>query len=714
MTAMAKNHFHGIQSESQRGTALAMALHVVLLAAVFVQVVYLASRHRLRFDLTSDGLYSLTDSTRTLLTKLDKQLLVEAYFSPKEKLPVALRDTRAVLDNFLDELVQLGKGRVVVQRFDPNEDKVIAERCQRLGVQPADLRGGTATSVSFDRHWQGLRFVYGGGKQKVLSQLAPQSSFVAEAAITPAIKEVVTETKHKFGFMEWPAQATGQQQPGGIGWNTLRTIDPVAKRYDFQNYKDEDGALLPPDLQTLFLFRPKDLTDRQKYVLDQFVVKGGTLVVFADAAEYAIGPQRSFTKMPLQIDAAGSQRKFTDQLLHYGIEWRQKVLADMSQDAFMPRDRLQMPQEYLSLPQQSMMGTMYSTVPYPYFFHAVGGDWSRVADQLAKDDKGQVDAALAEQFRKTLQPGLPSDEFLFKAYKQLGRGPGFYWPTWVGLRQKAGGVVDLPAGVAGKVLMWSSPAMLAEEPPANLDPLGQGDMQRRTEQLQRFQQKLAERMRSEPRQQAPLMVDLRGTFASFFAGAERPKRPSEIKEEEAKKAADAAKDAPPKDGEQKPAEPKDAIGPEPSKPATADAPQAPPEAELVAQGERPGRIVVIGDSDFLRDDFVRGDYRQAGGPWSIPTSGPQFFVQMLDWLAEDRDLVDLQSRAQTDRTLKFVDSQGAITVDARQTEQAVASTTRWLRGLNIVVPALLLSLFGLAVTLARRAQKRSFLESLNQ
>lgn len=715
MTAMATNRTNGIRSTNERGSALAMALHVVLLAAVFGQIVYLASRHRLRFDLTSDGLYSLTDSTRLLLGKLDKQLLVEAYFSPKEKLPVALRDTRAVLDNFLDELVQLGGGRVVVQRFDPNEDKVIAERCQRIGVQPADLRGGTSTSVSFDRHWQGLRFVYGGGKQKVLPQLAPQSSFVAEAAITPAIKEVVTETKHKFGFMEWPAQAIGQQQPGGLGWNTLRTIDPVAKRFEFQNYKDEDGALLPADLQTLFLFRPKDLTDRQKYVLDQFVVKGGTLVVFADAAEYAIGPQRSFTKMPLQLDAAGSQKKFVDQLAHYGIDWRTKVLADMSQDAFMPRDRLQMPQEYLSMPVPSVMGTMYEVQQYPYFFHAVGGDWSRIADQLAKDDKGQVDAALAEQYRKQFQPGLPSDEFLFKAFKQLGRGPGFYWPTWTGLRQKAGGVVDLPDGVQGKVLMWSSPAALAEEPPQNLDPLGQGDMPRRIEQRSKFLQKLTERFRSEPRQQAPLMVDVRGTFGSFFAGADRPKRPSEIKEEEAKKAADAAKATDqPKDGAEKPAEQKEQFGPEPPKPDAAEAPKAPPEPDPVARGERSGRIVVIGDSDFVRDDFVRGDYRQAGGPWSIPTSGPQFFVQMLDWLAEDRDLVELQSRAQTDRTLKFVEGQSAIAADARQTEQAVASTTRWLRALNIVVPAVLLSLFGLAVALSRRAQKRSFLESLNQ
>lgn len=696
--------------QRQRGGALAMTLHCVLLACVLGQIVFLASRHRVRWDLTSDGLYSLTDSTRGLIGKLDKQLLIEAYFSPQEKLPVTYRDTRTVLDNFLDELVQLGKGRVVLQRFDPNSDKVITERCQRIGVKPLELRSGTSSSISVDRHWQGLRFVYGGGKQKVLEQPAPQSSFQAEALLTPAIKEVLTTEKHKFGYMEWQATAVGQQQPGGIGWNALRAHPDLMKRFEFQNYKDEDGALLPPDLQTLFLYRPKDLTDRQKYVLDQFVVRGGTLVVFADAAEYAIGPNRAFTKMPLALDAAGSEKKLLDQLLSYGIDWKPKVLADLSPDAYAPKDRFQGAQEYLSLPQNSPFGTQYQVVPYPYFFHAVARDWSTVADKFAETD-GKVDTAIAAQYRKDFVAGMPSDEFLFKTFKQIGRGPGFYWPTWVGLRQKAGDVLDLPEGITGKVLLWSSPAMLAEDPPQSLDPLGQGDMQRRNEQFGKFQQKLAERYKAEPRRQAPLMVDVRGRFTSFFAGGERPKRPSEIKEEEARKAADGKAAEAKQDGEVPADASKDVVGPEAPKPADAEVAKAPPEADMRKQGDKPGRIVVVGDSDFLRDDFVQNTYVQAGGPLS--RFGPAFFSQMLDWLAEDSDLVALQSRLPVDRTLTFVEAAGTPNADPRQAEQALASKTRWVRGLNIVLPAVLLALFGFVVMAIRRAQKRSFLESLN-
>jgi len=696
----------------QRGSTLAVALHMLLLACVLGQIVFLASRHRVRWDLTSDQMYSLTSSTRDLLGRLDRQLLIEAYFSPQEKLPVALRDTRTVLDNFLDELVQLGKGRVLVQRFDPNSDKSIADKCQRIGVQPADLRGGTASSVSFDRHWQGLRLVYD-GKQKVLPQIGPQTSFLAEAAITPAIKEVLSNAKRKFGYMEWPATAVGQQQPGGIGWNAVRTADDIAKRYEFQNFKDEDGALLPADLPTLLLFRPKELTDRQKYVIDQFVLRGGNLVIFADAVEYAVGPQRMFTRIPFQLDAAGSERKFQEQLLHYGIDWRQKLVADMSPQAFTPRDRMQAAQEYLALPQQTPWGRSYTPVTYPYFFHAVGGDWKTTADEVARLKHGdQPNAAIADQYRQQFQPGMPSDEFLFKVFKQFGRGPGFYWPTWVGLRQKAGYALDLPEGVTGKVLLWSSPLALVEEAPQSVDPLGRDlrDMQRVNDQFAKFAQKLEERKRTEPAQQAPLMVDVRGNFRSFFAGGERPKRPSEIKEAEANKAA-ADEGEKPADADVAKAD--DPIGPLPPKDAASEdeaASKAPPELDMLAASERPGRIVVLGDADFLRDDLVQGAYAEAGGPVSI--FARVFFAQLLDWLAEDRDLVALQSRVPEDRTLQFVDTAVGTSLDPRVAEQNLARKTRWLRALNIALPGTLLAAFGLAIYFLRRAQKRAFLAGI--
>ncbi|MGE3174509.1 MAG: Gldg family protein [Planctomycetota bacterium] len=685
-----------------RGAVLGNGLHVVLLLLVLGQLVYLASRYRVRLDATEDQLFSLTESTRKIVGGLEKRLIIEAYLSPKEDLPAQFRDTRTVLENFLDELVQLGRGKVAVQRFNPLDDKAIQEKCTRIGIKPIDAQTQTTSAMSVQRHWQGLRLVYGGGKQKVLEQIGPQSSFLAEAVLTPAIKEVVTEQKRKIGYMEWPSQAPGQQGQA-LAWNFVRTVDDVAKRYEFQNFKDAEGALIPDDIGTLMLFRPRDLTDRQKYVVDQFVMRGGTLVLFADVADYALAPRRQCSKLPLSLDAQESEYKWQEQLLNYGIDQTGRIVADMAQQAMQARNPLMQGWEYFGIPVQQFA----RQVAYPYFFHAVDGDWAQVAERLASMG-GRLDQEQKEYFERTLRPGIDSDEFLFKAFKQLKRGPGFYWPAAIQLRRGGAGV-DLPEGVEGRALLWSSPLTITEDPPASLNPLQGADLQAQTLANQAFMQKLNTRVQSEARKQWPLMLDLHGDFPSFFVGKPRPKKASELAEEDARKAAEA--EAAGKDEAPAPADPD--VGPPPpekKQDPTAESPPAVPDPEPLQRAAAGARILVIADSDFLRDDFLQGAYQQAGGPRSL--FGGAFFLHMLDWLSQDSDLVELQSRIPIDRKLELIEPLADRAEDRRDTEKRLRTATNVLVTANVLAPAGVLLLLGLGVMTVRRAQKKAFLESV--
>ncbi len=700
----------------QRGEALAVTLHVVLLVLVLGQVVYLGSRHRLRFDATSDDQFSVTDSTRTIVAGLDKRLLIEAYLSPKADMPASLRDTRTVLDNFLDELVELGQGKIAVQRFNPLDDKTLQDKCARIGVAMVDAPTSTGSALEGKRLYQGLRLVYGGGRQKVLDKIGPSSTFQAEAVITPAIKEVVTATRKKIGYMEWQVQlAAGQQAPRGIGWSGVRKFELVQKRYDFQNCKDAEGALVADDIDTLMLFRPMDLSDRQKYVVDQFLMRGGSLVVFADVADYAVAPRRQFQKQSFLLDAKDSRWHWQEQLYSYGIALSGKLVADLSPDACAGADG----QEFLGLP--TPVGYVQPLGMYPYFFHCVAQDWALISEQLARFG-GRNDATLADYYKKSLRPGIDSEEFLFQAWKRLRRGPGFYWPCEVDLRRKQT-APDLPPGVDGRVLLWSSPLTLLEEPPPSLDALGSGDRTAQAARFNEFLSRLGKRIESEPRQQAGLMVELHGPLPSYCVGKERPKRPAELREEAARKAAtdQAATDQAATDQANAAAEgddpkaattpdaPKDAIGPEPPKePAPAAASTTEPEPLLAARS--PGRIVVIGDSDFIRDDFIGGNYQPLGGPVSL--YGQNFFLMLVDWLSQDSDLLALQSRGPIDRRLQLAPGPIDRVEDPRDTERRLAAKTSALVWANVATPCFLLFGLGIVVLIVRRTQKRQFLASI--
>lgn len=693
----------------ERGAALAVFVHVLLLLLVLGQIVYLASRYRVRIDMTSDKLWTTTSSTSNLLGKLEERLIVEAYFSPKESLPLSMSGTRDWADNFLDEITQLGQGRVVVQRFDPNSDVAIAKAATRLGIKPINLSSQSATSLSVNQHWQGLRLLYDGGKQKVIEAFLPGNSFLAEAIVTPKIKEVMTGDKRRIGYMEWPARITRGRQEQTVGWSLARTHRDLVSRYEFQNFKDQDAALLPKDLDTLFLFRPMLLTDRQKYVIDQFVVGGGTLVVFADAVEYSIDAERSFKKVPFGLDAKQSVYPLTQQLNSYGLDWQPRLVADMQKEAYTPQ--FGYPQEYYAIAMRMGAGeAQFKDVPYPYFLHAVNFDWSTVADQLAIDRAGKVDERLAQQYRKLLLPGMPSDDFLFRSFKKrFNRGPGFYWPTWVGLRERTGGALDLPPGIEGRVLLRTSPLALLEDPPASLDPVGQDERQVRVE-LDKFLGHLNERIVAEPRQQAPLMVEVSGRFASFFVGKDVPKRPSQLLEEQNKPKDEQPKEEQPKDEQGPPAENpapgEQAVGPQPAQPTTGEVANGEP--AMLAQATKPGRIVMVGDATFLRDDVLGGDYERIGGPVS-GSFGMPFFFSLLDWLSDDRDLVELQARVPSDRTLTLVEASSKPNEDPRNAEQALRYKTSLLVWVNVIVPSLLLSAFGMTLWLIRRNQKRVFL-----
>jgi ABC-type uncharacterized transport system involved in gliding motility auxiliary subunit len=95
------------------------------------------------------------------------------------------------------------------------------------------------------------------------------------------------------------------------------------------------------------------------------------------------------------------------------------------------------------------------------------------------------------------------------------------------------------------------------------------------------------------------------------------------------------------------------------------------------------RMVVVGDSDFMRD-------RSARNPENIA-----FFLNIVDWLAQDEGLVSIRSRESTSRPLVSNISDGA----------------RWrYKYTNILLPPLVVVLAGVVRWRMRRA-KRQFLVS---
>lgn len=699
-----------------------------LVLGIFLEILYLTKDLGWRVDLTEEKLYSLSGSTSKVLGRLQEGLVIEAYFS-KEVPGVHKVDRQKIVD-MLDEYEQMGGGKVKLVFFDPLEDEAIREKASRLGITEAQATDVKDDSIQAVRFYQGLRIRYGGDRQKVLPIV--QGANTIESQLTPVIRELVTERKPKVGFLvRNPLPPTNpfmrQRQPAA--WTSCEEV--IRGRYEIVSIDMSNGQWLPEDLDVLVVIQPKDLTDWEKYCIDQHLMRGGNMIVFADAADYSIDQFATFFRNPFQVDQPDTKLTWKKQLAAYGVQLSEKLVADMAQDA-----------RQLALIVRQGAGGQYgiSQAWKPYWFNALAFPWT---------SRGS---------NKTFDPGIDTRHPILAGMKGLS----FFWGTEVGLTETT------PEGIEGKVLVRTSPIALVEDPPQSTAPGTQNPI-------------LRSRTAREARQ-VPLAVVVSGKFTSAWKGLETPKRPgqgedkaggllaggqgSEQKGEtgtqgkeggEAEKGAgqggeaeqgtgqeggnEAAKKqdaggeaeaggakkqdaggAAEAEGAKKQGTGGEAEGPKKDAASKQEGPAIgpqPPEADTEAKKEEKekvpdrleksdneGRILVIGDASMIRDDFLRGV-----PPFGLPRSvgGLELYQNALDWLALDTDLVELRNKRDVDRKLIFVETDPNSSESIEEMKARAAAKKKFWRWLNILAPVVVLLGTGAFIWSKRSAEKRSFL-----
>jgi ABC-type uncharacterized transport system involved in gliding motility auxiliary subunit len=684
-----------------------MALQVCLVLIVLGELVYLAGNYRLRADLTEDGLYSLTESTQRVLAGLEERLLIEAYFSPDAELPTSFREPREMLRNLLDEYVQSSQGKIILQYFDPKTDASLRERATRIGIEPDQTRNDEMGGVSLQELWQGFRLRYGGNRQKVIPRIdfrAASTTSGYERLLTPVIKSLTVTVKPRIGVLAYPsppADQVGLLNAEDLeverGFDVLQEWPQVSDHYDFVKVSINVGEHIPDNLAALLLIRPKLLSDRQKYVIDQYLMKGGKLVIFADTDDYSLGRQKLMYQREMKYDDAAVREKFTDQLLSYGVKVGTDVVMDAAPDAKVPM--------ILTIPVgQRLQGLPLES--YPYWFHPVDTDWAEQAELAARKPDGKVDPQLADRYSRLFKPGLDPE-----ISKSLG-APEMFWPCKVELAD------SMPPGVEGSVLMRTSPWAMEVEPPFKMHPAtNQADVRFIQTAINSFATKWKNMLASEPRRQIGLMAEVRGSFTSFFAGKSMPLPEGEYRgEEEGSKLIredqsqeDTTVPLNPKAGD--PDTPDDQQGPPaPATPAL-DTDSYSDEPDMILKSAEGAQLVVIGDTDFIRDDLIGRLYVNVGGPTSVRTA-PIFFANLLDWLAGDQDLFQLRSKVGKVRALELLEYDPMQGGTIQEHSEEVRDKGFLLRTMVQVFAPTVLLVWGLVVLLRRRAAKRQFLSGV--
>lgn len=280
---------------------------VILLTLVFINLIF--SQLNVRWDATADDLYSLSDGTREILSDLERDVTIKFFYSRDNvNLPVHIKTYAKRMLDFLREYEYASDGRVTVEVYSPKPDSEEEEWAQKYGIEPINLPTG-------ERAYFGL-VALSADQEEAIPSIDPTREAHLEYDITRLIHRVQSADQPRLGVISSlpvfggpPPGLMRQQAAGSEPWVFLSELE---KTYQVEQIP-VSAETIEPEIDLLLLLYPRDMTPTLAYAVDQFILKGGDAILFADPmcvsdgsqspAKSAI-PETLFSAWGIKIDPA--------------------------------------------------------------------------------------------------------------------------------------------------------------------------------------------------------------------------------------------------------------------------------------------------------------------------------------------------------------------------------------------------------------------------
>lgn len=267
---------------------------LVVMFVILVAVNVIAGFLKTRVDLTADKAYTLSAGTKAILTKLDTPVVVRFYCTQSDTaMPVFLKAYAQRVEDLLAEYRQHAHGQLEIKKFDPKPDSDAEESATLDGVEGQMANTG-------DKIYLGLA-VSCLDEKVPIPFLSPDREKLLEYDLSRAISRVVAPQKAIVGVMS-SLPVFGEMNPMMMRMGQPRQepwvfISELKRDYDVKQV-EMNSERIDDDVKVLVVVHPKEMAETTQYAIDQFVLRGGKLMVFVDPL--SIVDSRSNPSNPLQ------------------------------------------------------------------------------------------------------------------------------------------------------------------------------------------------------------------------------------------------------------------------------------------------------------------------------------------------------------------------------------------------------------------------------
>jgi gliding-associated putative ABC transporter substrate-binding component GldG len=362
-------------------------VRIALVLGILIVLNFISIRLFGRLDLTSQGVYTLSDASKKLVGSLDDRVTVKAYFT--EDLPSPYNNNRRAVLDILNDYKAYSKGNLQYEFINPAGEKG-EQDAQAQGISPVQVQVVNEDKLEVKRGYLGLVMLFEDRKE-VLPVVQNLSSL--EYDISSALKRLTVKAKKKIGF------TTGH---GEADMNAIRqAFQTESQQYDLTPVDLSKGEPVAPDVAALLVIAPQNrFQDSARYQIDQYLMRGGKVAFLLNRVN-----------ANLQMRAGQPLDVGLDELLQqYGV----RVNPDLVRDAQCAN---------ISVMQQQGSITFQSQVPFPYI--PVASNFS-TSNPIVKDLQGIVFHFVSSiDTSGAVAKGLKT-QVLVRSSKRSGRQTGFF------------------------------------------------------------------------------------------------------------------------------------------------------------------------------------------------------------------------------------------------------------------------------------------------
>ena len=290
------------------GNTLAFILVVFGIVAL---INFLSSRRFIRADLTADKRYTISQSTKKVLKRLDDIVTIDAYFSRQ---PARIAQLRQSVRDMLEEYRAFSKN-LQINFIDPaTGDEAQKQQLRFIGIPEMQINVIEKDKAEIANVYMGIAILYA-DKKEVLPVV--QTTANLEYDLTSAILKVTSKEIKTIGFL------TGHDELDVFGQAFGPLRQELSKQYDVRKVPIEADKAIDADVATLVVAGPKkELTEREKYEIDQFIMRGGRALFLVDPVVIQYEG----------LNVSSLTTGLNDLLEHYGVKLNDNLVLDVSMD----------------------------------------------------------------------------------------------------------------------------------------------------------------------------------------------------------------------------------------------------------------------------------------------------------------------------------------------------------------------------------------------